>query len=251
VTPEIHPTAAAGFSRAADAYERGRPEYPAAAVDWLARELDLAPGRRVIDLAAGTGKLTRALVPTGATVVAVEPVAEMRALIEGVEALDGRADAMPFPEEWADAVTVGQAFHWFATQEAVAEIHRVLKPGGGLGLIWNGRIRDDPVQVEVDELVDPLVGDVRRLYDDAWRGVIDESPLFGPLDGATFAHEQLLDEQGLVDRVLSTSYVASAPQERRDEVEAGLRAIVRARGGQVRVPYVTTTHVTRRREARS
>jgi SAM-dependent methyltransferase len=247
VTPEIHPTAAAGFSRAADAYERGRPEYPAAAVDWLARELDLSPGRRVIDLAAGTGKLTRALVPTGATVVAVEPVAEMRALIEGVEALDGRADAMPLPEEWADAVTVGQAFHWFATEEALAEIHRVLKPRGGLGLIWNSRVRDDPVQVRVDELIDPLVGDVQRLYDDAWRRVIDESALFGPLVEASFVHEQLLDAHGLVDRVLSTSYVASAPQERRDEIEGALRAIVRERGGQVLVPYVTSTHVTRRR----
>jgi SAM-dependent methyltransferase len=247
VTPEIHPTAAAGFSRAADAYERGRPEYPAAAVDWLARELDLSPGRRVIDLAAGTGKLTRALVQAGATVVAVEPVAEMRRLIEGVEALDGRADAMPFPAEWADAVTVGQAFHWFATEEALAEIHRVLKPGGGLGLIWNSRVREDPVQARVDELIDPLVGDVHRLYDDAWRRVIDETTLFGPLVEATFAHEQLLDEQGLVDRVLSTSYVASAPQERRDEIEARLRTIVRERGGEVLVPYVTSTHVTRRR----
>ena len=251
MTAEIHPTAAAGFARAADAYERGRPAYPAAAVAWLARELDLVPGRRVIDLAAGTGKLTRPLVRTGATVVAVEPVAEMRALIDGVEALDGRADAMPFPEGWADAVTVGQAFHWFATGEALAEIHRVLKPGGGLGLIWNGRVREDPVQVAVDELIDPLVGDVQRLYDDAWRAVIEESALFGPLVESSFPHEQVLDEPGLVDRVLSTSYVASAPPARRDEVEAGLRAIVRERGGQVVVPYVTSTHVTRRRTAQS
>ena len=247
MTAEIHPTAAAGFSRAADAYERGRPEYPAAAVDWLARELDLSPGRRVIDLAAGTGKLTRALLPTGATVAAVEPVAEMRALIEGVETFDGRADAMPFPEGWADAVTVAQAFHWFATEEALAEIHRVLEPGGGLGLIWNNRVRDDPVQAAVDELTDPLIGDVQRLYDDAWRRVIDGSTLFGPLVEATFAHEQLLDEQGLVDRSLSNSYVASAPQERREEIEARLRALVRERGGRVLVPYVTSTHVTRRR----
>src|SRR5207302_645073 len=122
-----------------------------------------------------------------------------RALIVGVDAVDGRADAMPFPEEWADAVTVAQAFHWFATEEALTEIHRVLKPGGGLGLIWNSRVRDDPVQARVDKLIDPLVGDVVRLYDDAWRRVIDASTLFGPLAEATFQHEQLLDEQGLVD----------------------------------------------------
>jgi SAM-dependent methyltransferase len=251
VTSQIHPRAAAGFAIGAGAYERGRPGYPAAAVEWLARELDLAPGRRVVDLAAGTGKLTRALVPTGATVVAVEPVAEMRAHIEGVEALDGRAEAMPFPEGWADAVTVGQAFHWFANPEALAEIHRVLRPGGGLGLVWNSRDLGDPLQAEVERLIRPLAGDVRRLYDDAWRRVIDESPLFGPFVEAAFPHEQRLDEQGLVDRVLSMSFVAASPDATRHEVESRLRELVREHGGEVRIPYSTSTHVTRRRGAAS
>src|SRR5207237_4398188 len=99
-------------SRAAGAYERGRPGYPQVAIDWLARELDLRPGVTVVDLAAGTGKLTRMLLPTGATVVAVEPVVEMRALIEGAETVDGRADAMPFPGEAVDGVSVATAFDW-------------------------------------------------------------------------------------------------------------------------------------------
>lgn len=240
----IHPTASAGFSRAAGAYERGRPDYPQAAVDWLARELDLRPGVTVVDLAAGTGKLTRALLPTGATVVAVEPVAEMRALIEGAETLDGRADAMPFPDEWADAVTVAQAFHWFANEESVREIARVLKPNGALALIWNSRVRDHPVQAAIDELTRELATEVTTLYDDAWRCAIEESGLFGPLRKTEYKHAQELDEQGVVDRVLSTSYVAAAPPEQQLEIEARLRGIVA--GNAVRLPYATIAFVTRK-----
>jgi SAM-dependent methyltransferase len=177
-------------------------------------------------------------------VVAVEPVAEMRALIEGAETLDGRAESMPFPEEWADAVTAGQAFHWFANDEALAEIHRVLKPGGGLGLIWNGRVHSDPVQAAIDELIDPLAGDAARLSDGAWRSVLERSALFGPIGQARFDHAQEVDEQGLVDRVLSTSYVAAAPDAQRREIEARLREL--AGGGRVRLPYVTQAFVTRK-----
>jgi SAM-dependent methyltransferase len=240
----IHPTASAGFSRAAAAYERGRPEYPQAAVDWIARELDLRPGVTVVDLAAGTGKLTRALLPTGATVVAVEPVAEMRALIEGAETVDGRADAMPFPEEWADAGTVAQAFHWFANEDSVREIARVLKPGGALALIWNSRVHDHPIQAAIDELTRELATEVSTLYDDAWRGALETSGLFGPLEEAGFEHAQELDEQGVVDRVLSTSYVATAPAAQQREIEAKLRELV---GGEsVRLPYLTMAFVTRK-----
>ena len=134
---EIHPAAAAGFGRSAEAYERGRPGYPDAAVDRLVAAL---PGRRVVDLAAGTGKLTRALVARGCDVVAVEPVAEMRALIAPpARAVEGVAEATGLPDASADAVTVAQAFHWFDGPRALAEIHRVLRPGGVLALIWNRR----------------------------------------------------------------------------------------------------------------
>jgi SAM-dependent methyltransferase len=243
----IHPAASTGFSRAAAAYERGRPEYPAEAVDWLVRELDIGPGRTVIDLAAGTGKLTRALLPTEATVVAVEPIAEMRALIEGVETFDGRADTMPFPERWADAVTVGQAFHWFATDEAVAEIARVLKPGGGLALIWNSRDETDRLQAAIGRLLVPHAGDVARHYGPQWRDPLDRSPDFGPIVSNDFEQRQEVDEDGLVDRFCSVSFIAALEQEPRAEIEARLRALARERGGRVTLPYVTEVFVTRRR----
>ncbi len=135
---------AISFDRVAAAYQRARPTYPRAAVDWV---LERAPGRRVIDLAAGTGKLTQVLVAAGADVVAVEPLANMRAqlaaALPSVEALDGTAERIPLPDASADAVFVGQAFHWFDAGPALDEIARVLVPGGVLGLLWN--LRDDGV----------------------------------------------------------------------------------------------------------
>jgi ubiquinone/menaquinone biosynthesis C-methylase UbiE len=126
---------ARSFDRVAGAYRRARPSYPAAAVEWA---LEAAPGRRVVDLAAGTGKLTEVLVAAGADVVAVEPLANMRAELEralpSVRALDGSAERIPLPGGSADAVLVGQAFHWFDGPAALAEIARVLVPGGALGL---------------------------------------------------------------------------------------------------------------------
>ena len=147
----IHESAARGFARAPADYERGRPDYPAEAIAWLAQALALGPGRRVLDLAAGTGKLTRALAATGAEVVAVEPVDEMRAFIEA-EALAGTAEAIPLPAAAVDAVTVGQAFHWFRGDEALAEIHRVLRPHGRLGLVWNLRDSANPFMAALSEL---------------------------------------------------------------------------------------------------
>ena len=145
---EIHPTAAAGFSAARRSTSGHGPGYPDEAVAWVAERLGIGPGRDVLDLAAGTGKLTRQLVPLGARIVAVEPIDAMRAELEravpAVEALAGTAEAIPLPDGSVDAVTCAQAFHWFRADEAVREIRRVLRPGGGLALLWNGRDLDDP-----------------------------------------------------------------------------------------------------------
>ncbi len=135
---------ARSFDRVAGVYQQARPSYPAEAVEWV---LEAAPGRRVVDLAAGTGKLTQVLVAAGADVVAVEPLANMRAELEralpSVRALDGSAERIPLPGGSADALFVGQAFHWFDGPAALAEIARVLVPGGVLGLVWN--LRDERV----------------------------------------------------------------------------------------------------------
>jgi ubiquinone/menaquinone biosynthesis C-methylase UbiE len=125
----IHRAAATGFARSAEAYERGRPGYPPEAILYLLGRLP--HGATVLDLAAGTGKLTRPLLAHGLRVVAVEPVAEMRAALPAEsQALEGTAEAIPLEHESVDGVTVGQAFHWFDADAALAEIARVLRPGG-------------------------------------------------------------------------------------------------------------------------
>jgi SAM-dependent methyltransferase len=239
---EVHP-AARGFGRVADAYERGRPDYPAAAIERLAERLDLRPGRTVIDLGAGTGKLTRLLVPTGADVVAVEPIAEMRARIEGARTLEGTAEAIPLADASVDALTVGQAFHWFRAEEALREIHRVLRRGGGLALIWNTRDQRDPLQASATELLAPLEGDAPRGHRRDWGAIVDASGLFSRAEKETFDHEQVVDEDGFVERFTSVSFVASAPDDVRARLEADLRELARAAGTPIRLPYVTELYV--------
>ena len=144
----VHKAAQQGFEKEAQAYARGRPDYPAALSAWLAQALGLGPGREVADVGAGTGKFTALLATTGATVVGVEPVDAMRAKIDAlqlptVRAVGGTAQAIPLSAGTLDAVICAQAFHWFATREALDEFHRVLRPGGKLGLVWN--VRDESV----------------------------------------------------------------------------------------------------------
>ncbi|MFL5912215.1 MAG: class I SAM-dependent methyltransferase [Gaiellaceae bacterium] len=242
---DLHP-ATRGFELAADAYERGRPDYPAAAIDWLVDQFDLGPGRTVVDLAAGTGKLTRLLVPSGADVVAVEPIAEMRVKIEHARVIEGTAEEIPLPDASADVVAVAQAFHWFRAEEALAEIHRVLRPGGGLALVWNTRDDTESLHAAVSAILAPLDHGTPRRHKKDWAAIVDASGLFAPTESVTFEHEQLVDEDGLVERFTSVSFVAAAPPAVRADVESQLRALARAAGTPIRVPYVTEVYVALR-----
>jgi SAM-dependent methyltransferase len=242
---DLHPSTR-GFAHA-DVYERGRPDYPAAAIDRIVTRLDLRPGRTVLDLAAGTGKLTRLLVPSKANVIAVEPVREMRAELErrvpGVVALAGTAERMPLTDGFVGAVTVGQAFHWFEQDEALREIYRVLRPGGGLALIWNARDERDAVQAALSGIFDEFEGDTPRRKQREWRTLLPDSGLYERCERALFEHDQPVDEQGLIERVVSTSFIAAAPQAVRDEVEARVRAIARAAEQPIRLSYMTELYL--------
>jgi ubiquinone/menaquinone biosynthesis C-methylase UbiE len=244
---DVHAAAARGFARSAGAYERARPDYPAKAIAWLADRVGLGPGRTVVDLAAGTGKLTRPLAGTGAEVVAVEPVAEMRARIgpAAARALDGTAEAMPLPDESADAVTVGQAFHWFDGPAALAEIHRVLRPGGALALVWNRRPLDAPVHAAIEAIIERHRGGTPQHASGRWRDAFDETTLFGPLTERAFAHSRSQDADALADRVGSTSFVAALDDGPRADVLDAVRAL--AADGPVDVPYVCEVFVCDRR----
>ena len=243
---ELHP-ATRGFAAAADVYERGRPDYPATAIERIVSRLELRRGCRVLDLAAGTGKLTRLLVPSGANLIALEPVREMRSQLErqvpGVVTLAGTAERIPLADGYVDAVTVGQAFHWFKSDEALREIHRVLRPGGGLALIWNARDERDPLQAALSEIIDPIAGQtpLRKLRN--WKALFEESNLFERSERSLHEHVQAVDEQGVVERILSISYIATAPKAVRADVETRVRELAREAEQPLRLPYMTELYI--------
>jgi len=232
---------ATAFASVADAYERARPGYPEAAVRWLAGD---AP-QDVVDLGAGTGKLTAVLVALGHRVTAVEPLAEMRArlAIAGAVVLDGSAEAIPRPDAAADVVACAQSFHWFDHGRALPEIARVLRPGGRLALVWNTRDEREPWVRRLSELIgSESVGRADAVDPIAAAG------LFGPVELAEFAYEQVIDRDTLHDLVLSRSYCAKLVPAEREPIlaaVAGLYEEVAGPDGLV-LPYVTECFRTSR-----
>jgi ubiquinone/menaquinone biosynthesis C-methylase UbiE len=218
-------------------------------VAWLADRLGLQAGRVVVDVAAGTGKLTRLLVPTGARVVAVEPLAEMRAVlgqaVPEAEALEGTAEALPLPESFADAVTAASAFHWFRPAEALPEIARVLRPGGRLAVVYNTRDRESELQRELTELLKVHGAPVAWMRDVDPGAILDESAEFESPEYAEFRHEQRFDPDGLVERVSSISYVALLEGEERTRFLAQVRELGERQTSPFAFPYVTEIWVTR------
>ena len=231
----VHDAAAKGYSRGADDYERGRPGYPAEAIDTLVRECGIDELTTVVDLGAGTGKFTRHLFAHTPDVTAVEPVEAMRAAyawnFPGEPILAGTAEDVPgLLEQSVDVVTVAQAFHWFDHGRALDEISRLLRPGGWLALIWNTRDVRVPWLAAINELMDRLAGDAPRFRsrDRSWRAPIDDHPAFEELHDAAFDNPVAgVDLDTMRARVASTSYVSAMPDARRDEVLAEVERIVR------------------------
>ena len=224
------------FGTQAQAYAYGRPTYPMDAVRWVVPP----DATTVLDLAAGTGKLTERVLELGVDVVAVEPLDEMRALIpNAARAMPGTAEEIPLPDASVDAVVVGQAFHWFDPVRALAEIARVLRPGGALGLFWN--LDDDrvPWVAELDELTrtearrSHLLSDARPPYDD--RGDLS------PPEQACFDHAETFDPERLVAMVASQSRtILLAPHDRQSVLDA-----VRALAPGDRFPFPVVCQVWR------
>jgi ubiquinone/menaquinone biosynthesis C-methylase UbiE len=249
VAVAIHPSAQ-GFQTSAGDYERARPDYPDEAGRRLAERLDLRPGRKVVDIAAGTGKLTRVLVATGASVVAVEPVEGMRerlaAVLPDVELLDGVAEAIPLEDASVDAATVGQAFHWFDGDRALTEIHRVAREGSLLAVVYNRRPLEDPLQAALDGILRPLRGQTPAHRSGQWRDAFARTRLWTPVQEAELPHVQLLDREGVVARAASTSFIAELPSDLRADVLDQVRALVKGRSEPIELPYVCELFVWER-----
>lgn len=244
--------AAQRFGDVADQYERARPDYPPAAVERLIQGVDA--GTRWLDLGAGTGKLTRML--AGERVVAVEPIAAMREhLARGlpeVPLLAGLAEALPFADGSFGSVVCAQAFHWFDGERALAEIHRVLHPGGRLAIIWNVKDESVPWVRELADILRPYQDRVPQETTGQWRRAFETTGLFGPLEEEVFRHAQTLDGPGLVERYASASYVARLPDNERRDVLARIGRLAEihrdlAGRSEFDLPYVTQLHRCRRR----
>jgi SAM-dependent methyltransferase len=248
----VDPRAVTGFA-AAEAYERGRPGYPPEAVADVVGEL--GPLRLVLDLAAGTGKLTRELVRHAGRVIAVEPSAAMLAVLRErlpeVEARAGTAEVIPVADGAVDAVFVGEAFHWFRTAQATREIARVLVPGGGLALLWNrARWNDDdlPWHSEFEALSRPY-GEAAGPFPaggEMWRDALEASGLFEPLHSTEVDSVQRTDPGGFVAQVASWSWIANLPQDERARFLAQVRELIGDQRELV-LRYRTEIHSTRRR----
>jgi SAM-dependent methyltransferase len=255
----VHREAAVGFERAAGAYERGRPDFPADAVAFLSGRLGLRAGTTLVELGAGTGKLTRQLAPTGARIVCIEPVAAMRAQLvaglPGVEAIDAVAEDLPLEDRSADAAVAAQAFHWFDGDRALVELARVLRGGAGLALVWNARDEDAAWVRAMSDLIEPFRGDTPSHRAMRWRAAFDRTEAFTPLERTSFAYAHRTTPEGVVDRVLSISFVATLPGDDRARVADEMLRILAtdpATAGRAEIvfPYRTDVWVCDRRPRR-
>jgi len=251
----VHTSAQQGFSTQAVTYAQGRPDYPRQLTGWLADTLHIDALSSVIDLGAGTGKFTRLLSTLAPTLIAIEPVAAMGAqltkLLPDVRLVNGTAESIPLPAASADAVVCAQAFHWFSTEAALAEIHRVLKPGGRLGLVWN--VRDESVDwvAAITDIITPYEGDTPRFHTGRWREAFT-GKYFSEPEMTCFPYSHVGSPQEVImDRFLSVSFIAALPEASKAVVTAQLQALIDTHPSlkgrdTVAFPYQTQAYVCHR-----
>lgn len=251
----IQKIAQIGYSSQAGTYAKGRPSYPVELHTWLRETLEILPGSTVIDLGAGTGKFTRLLSSMEIDVVAVEPVEAMRTefakSLPGIRILEGRAECIPVGSGTAQALVCAQAFHWFANERALAEIHRVLKPNGRLGLIWN--VRDESVDwvAAITDIITPYEGDTPRFHTGLWRLPFTGRHFSTPeLTCFRYTHSGSAQEV-IIDRFLSVSFIAALPSAEKAKVTEQLQYLIEThpslRGREIiEFPYQTQAYLCRR-----
>ena len=235
------------FGAHATAYERARPAWPEEAARWLVPE----SAELVVELGAGTGKLTRAVAALGVRVVAVEPDPRMLGVLQGLglDGVQGSAEAIPFGDGVADAVVAGSSLHWFELELALPEIHRVLRPGGRFAFGWNHRDDRHPAIARMGEAVYAAQKRARgpRWRSRDWPAELTATGLFRDVEHASFEHVQELPREALRDHLMSYSGVAALPEADRRWVLAQVADTLDSdesvsAGGLLRLPFVVTAY---------
>jgi SAM-dependent methyltransferase len=239
------------FGHRAREYAAGRPHYP----DALLADLPLTQGAIVVELGAGTGKFTRLLVRHGVRVIAVEPSEPMAERIPAevgapVEILIAAAESVPLPDGSADLVCVATAIHWFDYGPATAEMHRLIKPGGHLAIIFNRRDERVPWVAALSKMLDSHSHGAPRRSRGQWKAILSD-PRFRLVNETSHDFAQQTTGQGIYDRVFSTSYVIALPPAEQDQVRAEVAAIIAAEPAlrdaeRLEFPYVSELHLLQR-----
>ncbi|MBW4030728.1 MAG: class I SAM-dependent methyltransferase [Acidobacteria bacterium] len=233
-----------GFAQG-DAYNAARPGYPDDVIDHFVRAFDLDARSHVVDLGAGTGIFTRQLLGHVGRISAVDPSTSMRTTFAlqtpGVTILEGSDAAIPLADREVTAVFAAQAFHWFDPSVALPEIHRVLTPGGGLGLVWNER---DTEVAWIRELNHAMLWDVHQPYDAGIdvAAIVAAGP-FRDVAKSTFRYRQLLTHSQVLQRTLTTSYITLMAEPQRRALSADVMAVLAPLPDPVELPYVTNAFV--------
>jgi len=243
---------AKGFELQVDSYERARPTYPDESVRFMVETLKLNNNSTVCDLGAGTGKFTRLIAPFVKKSYAVEPAENMRAkckeLLPEVEVLNGDASHIPLPNESVDALVVGQAFHWFANLESLREIHRVLRPGGGFGLIWNLEDRSIGWVAHLRDLYEQYEDDAPQYRHGNWKKAFEEDNgyLFVGAGSKHVRWNLLCNLQAIWERILSKSYISCLQEQQQNQLKQQVETMILDQLPQlkdkvqvVEYPYVT------------
>jgi len=249
MTHSLHPAAQQGFSAAAELYQQVRPNYPVDIIHWLKQDLAINPQAKVIDLGSGTGKFLPYLKHVTPNIVAIEPVTEMLEQLKivhpDVHTLQAKSDQIPLAPNSIDAVLCAQSFHWFANHETLHEIHRILKPQGHLGLIWNQRDESVSWVKALADLLVLLEGDTPRYQSGQWKKVFETQQLFQLETSKTFIQQQTGTVENVVSkRLLSTSFIAALPKNEQLKLKQQFEHIVfehtaKQPQDEINFPYIT------------
>lgn len=249
MTHSLHPAAEQGFASAAELYQRVRPDYPQQIVDWLRDDLNINTQSSAIDMGAGTGKFLDYLKQATANIIAVEPIAEMLEQLKivhpEVQTQQASSDQILLNSNTVDAILCAQSFHWFANTQTLSEMHRLLKPSGHLGLVWNQRDESIDWVKALADLIQQFEADTPRFHRGEWQNVFEQQHQFKFISKKCFVQHQVGSVENVVSqRLLSTSFIAVMPQAQQLQLKQQFEDIVQQYTGkqaqdEIAFPYIT------------